>query len=736
MIGPVVEPGKSPPRSEPASRPGTSRATNEFEHGRTAGSGSPASQNQLAGGLREAEAGGVAPPLNERRSSSGSCAPARPAAMLIAGSGRASGLAGRLALVRRCLTTAREGVHRATHSVAALPRAWTGSAIGRAALLAAPLRAAGAQPFGAWGWSTVLRGAATAAARAQPRAERGAGREGAAEGAGEGPGQKRRRGKRKKEFKWKPQTAPERSMEGARGGGEEEGEDFASATTVKGLILRGRLEEAAQLFQRSLAEGTAAPTMLTDLLKGYMAAGGAPAARGLFDWAVANDLPLLNSYHWAAMLDGYRGAGDLRGVRELLGAMLARRVAPEQAALDPALLAVAASACRAIATDRNSTARDAGFGVAQAERLVEHAFREKAVTAGAALPLVELYAHFGRVQAALALIARCAAEGVAVTGALYAPVLRACADRADWAGGRALFERMRAEGTPPTTLLRGRMAEAGAPFDASSYGTVAREPFRVARETAAAEWWAREAKAAGCGGPGVHAALLAGAARGAGAPTGAERALVGRVLAEMKAERAPPDPRTERALLEFHNRAGQRQEAQKRAGRLVQMARAPGARLDSSAYLAVLEAHAQLGGRPGAAAISALLAELRGGHLGGLRLLGPPLVLATVKALCRCGEPAGSGAALRMRPFKAAPEAVEALVRGYEAAGKALEGVAAAHALFEEGRGPLVSAVLGVRDENERRLAARRLWPLLSGFPDAPVAPADVARVQDLARLV
>lgn len=65
--------------------------------------------------------------------------------------------------------------------------------------------------------------------------------------------------------------------------------------------------------------------------------------------------------------------------------------------------------------------------------------------------------------------------------------------------------------------------------------------------------------------------------------------------------------------------------------RLLELARAPGKSLGAASLLAILEAHAQLGGRPGAAAVDALLAELRAGRFGGLRVLGPPVLLAAVK---------------------------------------------------------------------------------------------------------
>eukprot|EP00741_Cyanophora_paradoxa_P019339 tig00000215_g18668.t1 len=213
-----------------------------------------------------------------------------------------------------------------------------------------------------------------------------------------------------------------------------------SSKTVKELKQeRGRFDrEQTSPKTVKVKAGAATGSLLTDLLNGLINAGRVDAAREYFTRAESQEpgLPLLNGFHYTAMIDGYLGAKRFNDAWALVQSMLA----VFEGRMDASLYSAAITACRDIAMGEYCQAAVRSEFVSLAEKLVKDALQTHRVHARTVQRLVQLYARFGRFDEAIALVQRCSAAGMLITDSFFSALLSACADHRDWHRGQRFWE--------------------------------------------------------------------------------------------------------------------------------------------------------------------------------------------------------------------------------------------------------------------------------------------------------
>eukprot|EP00741_Cyanophora_paradoxa_P009712 tig00001604_g9409.t1 len=361
----------------------------------------------------------------------------------------------------------------------------------------------------------------------------------------------------------------------------------ASPSTVRGLFLLGRPDEALALLEARARRGEATPQQLTCALAGLRDAGRGAEARALLERAAAggSGLPEAHPVHFAVVAWGLLAA-DRAGAGA--GPATAERY-------DAAL-----SACRDLALHRLCGAAGRARLVAEMERLADEALYARAASGRAVQPLLELYGALGRPDEALVsgaadgghweagagwwrLMFQLGVEPDGVAWNAYLKLCLACAGEAAAEFGPELA----AAGLPRDAaglarLVRAEAEARGQPFSAVAYGTLVRPArFPPARQAAAdapaqvsffvgqgaraeALHWLREARAARLAGGFTYGPLLAEARRTQDGPAAAA------LLEAMEEDGVELTPDLALPALRAFELAGMHEEALQAVGRLLE----------------------------------------------------------------------------------------------------------------------------------------------------------------------
>eukprot|EP00741_Cyanophora_paradoxa_P007389 tig00001127_g7148.t1 len=446
-------------------------------------------------------------------------------------------------------------------------------------------------------------------------------------------------------------------------------------TSVKGLVLQGKLDEAAAQFERRRRAGQATGPQLTDLLGALLEAGRADEAAGLFGRCLQGDegFPPPAPPLCTAFLDGMRRRKKAREAAAVLRRMREGEEGAGAVEFDAALYGAAVSVYRDLALDKESREEERRAWLREAERVVSEAAEAGALSEFVFQPLVHAYAHSGRFSEAVGALRRSVAAGVPPNASFFTALLSSCGrtEPADWEAGRAYWKAMRDLKVQPTVmawtarlklalacweeaardlapaleragleatadglarLFMAEMEAEGTPFNDFSYNTVVAHFVGAGDETRAREWVrrARDAKMASCF---LFTVVLGPIAKAGDVLRAAA------VEAAMAEEGVEPDAVFLCSMMECYQKAGDYGRMDATVRRVLEGADAGRCPIDSRVLATIFDQYGLFRKREAKERVEEVLAGVMAGRWGGRPLLDPHVMAKAIEALGRCRDP-------------------------------------------------------------------------------------------------